>query len=70
MQFRLECRADDRELAAPVQAEVRRRFTQAHTGNLAELADFARFREQFLALFGFGLDGVDYAADVDPRHLV
>ena len=63
-------RADDRELAAPVQAEVRHRFTQAHTGNLAELADFARFREQFLALFGFGLDGVDYDADVDPRHLV
>lgn len=62
-------RADHRELADPVQAQVRRRFTDVNTGNLAELADFDLFRQEFLALFGFGLDGVDYDADVDPRHL-
>lgn len=62
-------RADDRELAADVQAEVRRRWACVHTGNIAELADLALFREEFLALFGFGLEGVDYDADVDPRHL-
>ena len=62
-------RADDRELAAAVQAEVRRRWARVETGNLAELADLERFREEFLALFGFGLAGVDYDADVDPREL-
>lgn len=62
-------RADDRELAEPVQAEVRRRFTDANTGNLADLSDFALFRQEFLALFGFGINGVDYDADLDPRHL-
>ena len=62
-------RADDRELAEDVQAEVRRRWERVATENLAELADLERFREEFLALFGFGLAGVDYAADVDPREL-
>ena len=62
-------RADDRELAAAVQAEVRRRWARVETGNLAALADLERFREEFLALFGFGLAGVDYDADVDPREL-
>ena len=62
-------RADDRELAETVQAEVRRRWARVHTGNLADLADLERFREEFLALFGFGLAGVDYDADVDPRAL-
>ena len=28
---------------------------------------FARRKSQFLCLFGFGIDGVDYAQDVDPR---
>ena len=62
-------RTDDRELAEAVQAEVRRRWARVHTGNLAELADLERFREEFLALFGFGLASVDYDADVDPRAL-
>ncbi len=62
-------RADNRELAEAVQAEVRRRWARVETGNLAELADLERFREEFLALFGFGLAGVDYDADVDPREL-
>jgi enoyl-[acyl-carrier protein] reductase/trans-2-enoyl-CoA reductase (NAD+) len=25
------------------------------------------YKSQFLRLFGFGLDGVDYTKDVDPR---
>ena len=26
-----------------------------------------QYKSQFLRLFGFGIDGVDYAGDVDPR---
>ena len=32
-----------------------------------ELADFAGYQENFLRLFGFGLPGVDYKADVSPN---
>lgn len=59
-------RLDDLELAATVQDEVRRRWPLVTTENLAELADLEGFRADFLKIFGFGFDGVDYAADVDP----
>jgi len=59
-------RVDDRELADPVQDEVRRRWPLVTTDNLAELADLDGFRADFLRIFGFGVDGVDYGADVDP----
>ena len=59
-------RADRRELADAVQTEVRRRWQAIDTGNVHELSDLRQFREEFLALFGFGLEGVDYDADVDP----
>lgn len=59
-------RLDDWELAAEIQDEVRRRWPLATTENLDELADLAGFREDFLKIFGFGFDGVDYDADQDP----
>ena len=59
-------RADARELAKEVQAEVRRRWAIVDSGNIADLADLPGFREEFLAVFGFGLPGVDYDQDVDP----
>ena len=62
-------RADARELAEPVQAEVRRRWGRVSTATLGELADLPLFQREFLALFGFGQDGVDYDADVDPLRL-
>lgn len=62
-------RADARELAEPVQAEVRRRWGRVSTATLGELADLPVFQREFLALFGFGQDGVDYDADVDPLRL-
>ena len=34
--------------------------------NLSELTDFKGYQEEFLRLFGFGIPGVDYEADVDP----
>ncbi|MNT96234.1 putative reductase [compost metagenome] len=32
--------------------------------NLNELTDFAGYKTEFLRLFGFAVDGVDYTADV------
>ena len=59
-------RVDDRELAAAVQDEVKRRWPIIATENLDRLADLAGYRSDFLKIFGFGLEGVDYDADVDP----
>ena len=60
-------RVDDWELSPDVQAEVLRRWPLLTTDTLGELADLPDFRREFLRLFGFGIDGVDYAKDVDPR---
>lgn len=59
-------RADDWELRADVQAEVKRRWTAVTSDNVMELSDLAGFRRDFLRIFGFGVDGVDYTRDVSP----
>ena len=59
-------RVDQLELEPAVQAEVAGIWDQIDTDNLKLLADFEGYRREFLQLFGFGVDGVDYAADVDP----
>ena len=63
-------RMDDWELSEKVQAEVERRWPLVATETLGELGDLAGFRADFLKIFGFGVPGVDYAADLDPRVVV
>src|ERR1700683_3689487 len=53
-------RLDEWELAPSLQAEVERRWNQVTDDNLDQLADVERFRTEFLNLFGFEIDGVDY----------
>tara|TARA_R110000772_G_scaffold54227_1_gene123792 strand:+ start:71460 stop:72650 length:1191 start_codon:yes stop_codon:yes gene_type:complete len=59
-------RADGKELNPEVQAEVAALWQQIDTDNLHELSDFQGYRREFLQLFGFEVDGVDYDADVNP----
>ena len=59
-------RLDDWEMRENVQAEVDRTWPLLTTENLSELTDFKGYQEEFLRLFGFGIPGVDYEADVDP----
>lgn len=59
-------RVDDVELAESVQGEIQRRWPLVTTENLHELGDLAGFKADFLNIFGFGLRGVDYEADLDP----
>ena len=49
-----------------IQQAVASAWEKVTTENLGELGDFDGYQENFLRLFGFGLDGVDYAADTDP----
>lgn len=58
-------RLDDRELKHEVQQIVSKRWDQLNQENLAEYADLAGYQKDFLKLFGFGLSGVDYDADVE-----
>jgi enoyl-[acyl-carrier protein] reductase / trans-2-enoyl-CoA reductase (NAD+) len=60
-------RLDDWEMRPDVQAEVERRWREVTSDNVAALADLAGYRDDFLLLFGFGVEGVDYGADVDPQ---
>ncbi len=62
-------RVDDLELAETVQAEVKRRWPVVDTQNLPELGDLAGFRADFLKIFGFGIEGVNYDAEVDPQRI-
>jgi len=59
-------RVDDWEMAPKVQALVGERWQEVNTENFTTLGDFAGYQSSFLRLFGFGLEGVDYAADTDP----
>ena len=36
------------------------------TENLNELADYLEYKAEFLSLFGFGIEGIDYEQDVNP----
>ncbi|MEZ5386419.1 MAG: trans-2-enoyl-CoA reductase family protein [Prosthecobacter sp.] len=58
-------RVDDWEMAPAVQQLVDKRWQEVNTDNLAELGDFEGYQSSFLRLFGFGLEGVDYEADVN-----
>ncbi len=59
-------RLDDWEMAEPVQNAVMANWAKVNSDNLMELSDFDGYQSSFLRLFGFGLAGVDYAADTDP----
>lgn len=59
-------RLDDWEMADDIQAKIDGIWPKINTGNIHELSDFEGYKEEFLKLFGFGFEGVDYDADVDP----
>ena len=58
-------RLDDWEMRPDIQQKVAGTWVRIQTDNLAELADFQGYQEEFLRLFGFGIEGVDYEADVE-----
>lgn len=60
-------RIDDWEMRPEIQAEVAKIWPQVTTENLAELTDIVGYREEFLKLFGFGIAGIDYEADINPH---
>ncbi len=59
-------RLDDLELRPDIQARVESLWAAVETANLHELSDFKGYQTDFLKLFGFGLAGVNYEAEVNP----
>ncbi|MEX2961205.1 enoyl-ACP reductase FabV [Microbulbifer sp. TYP-18] len=59
-------RMDERELRAETQARIEALWPQVSEENLFQLTDYRGYQADFLKLFGFGVDGVDYAADTSP----
>jgi enoyl-[acyl-carrier protein] reductase/trans-2-enoyl-CoA reductase (NAD+) len=58
-------RIDDWEMDEAVQAEVAQLWKGATTENLPGIGDLNGYKSDFLNLFGFGFDGVDYAAEAN-----
>jgi enoyl-[acyl-carrier protein] reductase/trans-2-enoyl-CoA reductase (NAD+) len=60
-------RIDDWEMRPDIQAAVASAWRTVSTENLSAISDFSGYRKEFLRLFGFGLEGVDYEADTNPE---
>jgi enoyl-[acyl-carrier protein] reductase/trans-2-enoyl-CoA reductase (NAD+) len=60
-------RVDELEMDPEVQAVVAESWAKISTENLPLLSDFKGYQQEFLNLFGFEIDGVDYDADVNPE---
>ena len=60
-------RMDSWELSSDVQGKCKELWPQVTTENLFEISDYADYKKQFLQLFGFEVEGVDYTKDVNPE---
>ena len=59
-------RMDDWEMEAKIQDAVTDVWPRVNTETVDKLTDFEGYQEEFLRLFGFGINGVDYEEEVDP----
>ncbi|MCU7553711.1 trans-2-enoyl-CoA reductase family protein [Alteromonas sp. ASW11-19] len=60
-------RMDGKETNDATQAKIKALWDQVTQENFHELSDYAGYHHEFLKLFGFDIDSVDYDADVDPQ---
>ena len=58
-------RLDDWEMREDVQAKVAEAWNKINADNLNELADIDGYNKDFIKLFGFEAEGVDYEAETD-----
>jgi enoyl-[acyl-carrier protein] reductase/trans-2-enoyl-CoA reductase (NAD+) len=58
-------RIDDWEMRTDVQERVAQLWLESTTESLPEIGDLNGYKQDFLNLFGFGFEGVDYLADTN-----
>lgn len=61
-------RIDDWEMKPEIQEAVAQLWDQATNENFQEISDYAGYKSEFLKLFGFGYDSVDYEAETEPER--
>jgi len=59
-------RVHELELKPEIQKAVEEAWDSITTETIPTATDFEGYQAEFLRLFGFGIDGVDYDADVNP----
>ncbi|MBQ4832898.1 trans-2-enoyl-CoA reductase family protein [Pseudoalteromonas sp. MMG010] len=57
-----------KELEDDVQSRIQHVWDSVKTDSIDELTDYVGYHNEFLRLFGFGIDGVDYDSDVNPMQ--
>jgi enoyl-[acyl-carrier protein] reductase/trans-2-enoyl-CoA reductase (NAD+) len=57
---------NDKETNDKTQAKITSLWDQVTQDNFHQLSDYAGYHHEFLKLFGFDIQGVDYEADVEP----
>jgi enoyl-[acyl-carrier protein] reductase/trans-2-enoyl-CoA reductase (NAD+) len=60
-------RIDDWEMLESVQGQVADLWPQASTESLPLIGDLVGYKNEFLSLFGFGLEGIDYTVDTNEN---
>jgi enoyl-[acyl-carrier protein] reductase/trans-2-enoyl-CoA reductase (NAD+) len=60
-------RVDELEMDTSVQTRLAENWADISDENLSRLADFESYKHEFLKLFGFGVEDVDYDIDVNPN---
>ncbi len=63
-------RLDDWEMREDVQARVAEAWDKISAENLGELADIDGYNKDFIRLFGFEADGIDYEAETDTAMAI
>ena len=58
-------RIDDWEMRPDVQERIAKLWIESTTESLVELGDLAGYKQDFLNLFGFGFEGVEYLVDAN-----
>lgn len=59
-------RMDAVETNDDIQAKIKAIWPNVTTENFPELGDYQGYNDDFLKLFGFGFEGVDYEQDISP----
>ena len=63
-------RVDDWEMRIDVQEKIKALWEKATSENLTEIGDLAGYKQDFLNLFGFGFQKVDYTAEANELKLI
>lgn len=63
-------RIDDWEMRADIQERIKTLWEQATSENLTQIGDLAGYKQDFLNLFGFGFEKVDYNAETNEMFLI